>query len=83
MKLNLRLILILGVAISLVTFVVAQNQVRSEKRGFRSDLVRRAETLAESLQETVEPVVQSGAASELRLVVERFAKREHLVGIAV
>jgi hypothetical protein len=57
--------------------------VPSGKRGLRSDLERRAETLAESLQETVEPVAQSGAASQLRDVVERFASREHLAGIAV
>jgi len=83
MKLSLRLILILGVAITLVTYVVTRNQVRSEKLGLRSDLERRAETLAESLQETVEPVVQRGAAPQLRRVVERFANREHLAGIAV
>src|SRR6202035_952753 len=53
MKLSLRLLLILGVAITLVTSVAAQNQVRSEKRGLRSDLEWRAETLSESLQKTV------------------------------
>jgi hypothetical protein len=83
MKPSLRLILILGVAITLVTYVVARDQVRSEMRGLRSDLERRAETLAESLQETVEPVVQRGAASQLRREVERFANREHLAGIAI
>ena len=82
-KLSLRVILILGVAITLVTFVVARNQVRSEKQGLRSDLEKRVETLAESLQETVEPVVQRGAASQLSPVLERFASREHLAGIAV
>jgi hypothetical protein len=48
----------------------------------RSDLERRAETLAESLQETVEPAVQSGVAFQLRLVVARYANREHLARIA-
>jgi hypothetical protein len=37
MKLSLRLILILRVAITLVTYVVARNQVRSEKLGLRSE----------------------------------------------
>jgi hypothetical protein len=83
MKLSLRVILILGVAITLVTFVVARNQVRSEKQGLRSDLEKRVETLAESLEKTVEPVAQKGAASQLSPVVERFASREHLAGIAV
>jgi trehalose-6-phosphate synthase len=83
MKLGLRLILILGVAITLVTYVVARNQVRSEKLGLRSDLEQRAETLAESLQETLEPVVQERDTPQLRRVVERFANREHVAGIAV
>jgi len=83
MKLSPRLIVILGAAITLVTYVAARNQVRSEKVGLRSDLERRAETLAESLQETLEPVIQRGGTPQLRRVVERFANREHLTGIAV
>ena len=83
MKLSLRLIPILAIAITLVTFVVARNQVRSEKLGLRADLERRAEILAESLQETVEPVLQKGATTQLRRIVERFGNREHLVGIAI
>src|SRR5215471_14945339 len=83
MKLSLRLIPVLAIAITLVTFVVARNQVRFEKRGLQADLERRAEILAESLQETVEPVLQSGATSRLRRIVERFGNREHLVGVAV
>src|SRR5713226_2109222 len=83
MKLGLRLIPILALAITVVTFVVARNQVRSEKRGLRSDLERRTEILAESLQETVEPVVQRGAVVQLRRIVGRFGSREHLIGVAV
>ncbi len=83
MKLSLRFILIPGLAITLVTYVVVRNQVRTEKLGLRSDLERHAETLAESLQETLEPVVQRGDTPQLRRVVERFANREHLTGIAV
>lgn len=83
MKLSLRLIPILAVAITIVTFIVARNQVRSEKQGFRIDLERRAEILAESLQETVEPVLQRGSTSQLRRLVERFGNREHLAGVAI
>jgi trehalose-6-phosphate synthase len=83
MKLSLRLIPILAVAITIVTFIVARNQVRSEKRGLRADLERRAEILAESLQETVEPVLQRGSTSQLRRLVERFGNREHLAGVAI
>jgi trehalose-6-phosphate synthase len=83
MKLSFRLIPVLAIAITLVTFVVARNQVRSEKRALRADLERRAQILTESLQETVEPVLQSGATGRLRRIVERFGNREHLVGVAV
>src|SRR4029077_4301421 len=83
MKLSFRLIPVLAIAITLVTFIVARNQVRSEKRALRADLERRAQILTESLQETVEPVLQSGATGRLRRIVERFGNREHLVGVAV
>src|SRR5712692_9237213 len=83
MKLSLRLIPILAIAITIVTFIVARNQVRSEKQGLRADLERRAEILAESLQETVEPVLQRGSTVQLRRLVERFGNREHLAGVAI
>jgi trehalose 6-phosphate synthase len=83
MKLSLRLIPILAMAITIVTFIVAGNQVRSEKRGLRANLERRAEILTESLQETVEPVLQRGSVDQLRRIVERFGNRESLAGVAV
>jgi trehalose-6-phosphate synthase len=84
MKLSLRLILSLVVSISMVTFVVALNQVQTEKRALRTDLERRAEILTESLQETVEPVMLQGQpAYQLLRIVERFGGREHLAGVAV
>jgi hypothetical protein len=71
MKPSLWVILILGVAFTLVTFVVARNQVYSQEQDLRSDLKKRVETLAESLQENVEPFVQRRAASQLSPVVDR------------
>jgi trehalose-6-phosphate synthase len=83
MKLSLRLIPIIAVAVTLVTYIVARNQVRSEKLGLRANLERRAEILTESLQETVEPVLQKDSVSQLRRIMERFGNRESLAGIAV
>src|SRR6267154_2952834 len=83
MKLNVRLILILATAIAAVTFLVTFNAERTEKQGLRSDFARRAETLAEGFQETVEPYVRSGATPQLMRSMERFGNREHLIGIAV
>ncbi len=83
MRLSLRLIVCLVVSISLVTFVVARSQVRSEKHGLRADLARRAEILTDSLQETVEPILLDGHRNQLQRIVERFGDREHLAGVAV
>jgi len=85
LRLSLRLILLLVVGVTVVTFLVARSQVRAEKRGLRDDLQRRSEILADSLQELVEPALGQGKQSqrELRRIVERFGNRERLAGIAV
>jgi trehalose 6-phosphate synthase len=83
MKLSFRLISVLTIVVTLVTLIVARNQVRSEKGALRADLERRAQILTESLQETVEPALQSVDTSRLQRIVERFGNREHLVGVAV
>jgi trehalose-6-phosphate synthase len=82
-KLSLRLILFLVASITIVTFVVSKGEVRSEKRGLRADLVRRAEVLSESLQEIVEPALEKGSRDQLRRIVERFSNREQLAGVVV
>jgi trehalose-6-phosphate synthase len=82
-RLSLRLILFLVVGITLVTFLVAWNEVRFEKRGLRADLERRAGILAESLQEIVEPALERGSRDQLRRIVERFSNRERLAGVVV
>ena len=83
MRLSLRLILLLVVGVTVVTFLVARNQVRAEKRGLRDDLQRRSEILAESLQELVEPALGERSHRELRRIVERFGNRERLAGVAI
>ncbi|MGA8100577.1 MAG: trehalose-6-phosphate synthase, partial [Candidatus Acidiferrales bacterium] len=74
---------LLVVGITLVTFLVARSQVRSEKQGMRDDLQRRAEVLAESLQEIIEPILEKNETNQLRRVVERFQNREHLDGVGI
>jgi alpha,alpha-trehalose-phosphate synthase [UDP-forming] len=82
-RLSLRLILSLVIGISLVTFVISRNEVRAEKRGLRADLVRRAEILAESLQEIVEPALERRSHEQLQRIVERYGNRERLAGVVV
>lgn len=83
MRLSFRLIISLAICVVIVTFVFARYQVRSEKRGLRTDLERRAEILADSLQETIEPLVGRRSHTELQRMVDRFENRERLAGIAV
>lgn len=83
MKLSLRLILFLVVSVSAATFVVSRSLVRAEKDRISSDLIHRAETLADSLQEAIEPALQHASHPRLQQIVDRFSNREHLLGIAI
>jgi trehalose 6-phosphate synthase len=82
-RLSLRLILSLVIGISLVTFIISRNQVRSEKRGLRTDLEHRASILAESLGELVEPAVERDSHAQLRRIVDHFEDRQRLAGVIV
>jgi trehalose-6-phosphate synthase/uncharacterized membrane protein affecting hemolysin expression len=88
MRVSVRLILSLIAGVTLVTFLFARNEVRTEKRGLRSDLERRAEILAESLQQVIGPLEGDDSHSRLRQrhlqqIVEQFGNRERLAGVAV
>ena len=88
MRLSLRLITSLIGGVTLVTFLFARSEVRAEKRGLRGDLERRAEVLAESLEEVIGPLEANGSFNalqqrHLQQIVERFGNRERLAGVAV
>jgi len=83
MRITLRLIVSLVVVLSLAASLFAWYQVRSERARLSEEIDRRASILAESLQETVEPLLTERAISRLQKAVERFTKRERLAGVAV
>ena len=83
MRISLRLILLLFIGIALVSLFFARADVRGEKRGLRAELERRAEVLADSLQEVVSPVLANDSSRELERIVERFGNRERLAGVAI
>lgn len=83
MKITIRLIVALLIAIALVAVGFSFFQVRSEKSRLEKDMERRAAVLAESLQESVKPLVQSNTRSKLNRLVERFGNRERLKGVVV
>jgi trehalose 6-phosphate synthase len=83
MRMSLRLICSLVLAVTIVSVAFALYQVEAENRSRRSELERRAQLLAESLQETVEPLLAKGAQESLQRIVERFGNRERLAGVAI
>src|SRR5207245_7082659 len=83
MRMSFRLIISLVVAVTLVSSLFAIYQVREESKARRVELEKRAQVLAESLQESVEPLIAKGSKSNLQRIVERFGNRERLAGIAI
>jgi trehalose-6-phosphate synthase len=83
MRTTLKIVLPLIVSVAVVSLLFAGYQVRTEKRILRNDLSRRAEILGESLQESVEPLLERAPERNLQRLVERFGQREHLKGVAV
>ena len=83
MRITLRLIISLVLAATAVVFVSTGFQARQEQVRLEEELERRASVLAESLQESAEPLVASENLDGLRRLVERFGDRERLAGIAV
>src|SRR5260370_23294142 len=83
MRTTLKIVLPLIVSVAAVSLLFAAYQVRREKRMLRNDLSRRAEILAESLQEGVEPLLEHAQERNLQRLVDRFGHREHLKGVAI
>jgi len=83
MRTTLKIILPLIVSVASVSLLFAAYQARTEKSNLRNDLARRAEILGESLQESVEPLLDRVPDRSLQRLVERFGQREHLKGVAV
>ncbi|MGH9455835.1 MAG: hypothetical protein ACRD2O_17900, partial [Terriglobia bacterium] len=83
MRIRAILILSLVVGITLVSYFFALFEVRADQRSLRQDLTRRARIVAESLQETIEPLLQSRSHRALQRIVDRFGNRERLAGVAV
>jgi alpha,alpha-trehalose-phosphate synthase [UDP-forming] len=81
--LSVRLIVSLIVGITLVSLAFSYNEVRREKLGLRGDLEQRAEVLGESLAGYIEPYLEKQSHRELQRIVDRFANRERLEGMAI
>src|SRR3989304_5651173 len=83
MRITLRLIFSLVIVVTLVVSLFAFVQVRQEKERLSEELERRTAILAESLKESVEPLMEKGPSKNLQRIVEKFGNRERLSGVAV
>jgi len=83
MKITIRLVVSLVLVVALVTVGFSFYQVRAERGRLSSDLQRRYVILAESLQESVIPLVTSESQENLNRLVQRFGNRDRFQGIAV
>ena len=83
MRLVIRLIASLILCVLLVSVFSSYYQIQREKRSLRGELQKRAEVLADSLEQNIETLLQVNAANVLQRSVERFGNKQHLVGIAV
>jgi alpha,alpha-trehalose-phosphate synthase [UDP-forming] len=81
MRVSLRLFVPVLLAVIAVSLLFSSYQVRRDRRIQERDLSRRAQLLADSLDESVTPLL--GSRRELQRLVERFGNRERLAGIAV
>ncbi len=83
MRVTTRLIVSLLLVVALAVFAFSLHQVNREENRLAGDLERRSVVLAESLKESVAPLVTAHSAGRLNRMVERFGNRERLKGIAV
>ncbi len=83
MKITVRLIVSLIIAIAAVAFGFTYYQVSVEEQQLQTELSRRAVLLGDGLHESVVSLVQSDAREKLKRIVERFGNRERLLGLAV
>ncbi|MBZ0156678.1 MAG: trehalose-6-phosphate synthase [Alphaproteobacteria bacterium] len=83
MKITIRLIVSLTIVIAAVTAIFSLYQVHEEKQRLIGELERRTLILADSLQESVVSLIQSGSPAKLNRLVVRFGNRERLRGVVV
>jgi len=82
-KITARLVVSLVLVVGLTAVSFSFYQVRAERVRLTSELERRTIVLAESIQESVTPLVASDSSGKLKGIVQRFGNRERFQGIAV
>jgi alpha,alpha-trehalose-phosphate synthase [UDP-forming] len=83
MRLTFRLSVALMSSVAAVSLLIAFLQTRADTKDAVSDLDHHGLVLADSLTKSAEQLVGSHSYRDLQRLVDRFADREHIAGIAV
>jgi alpha,alpha-trehalose-phosphate synthase [UDP-forming] len=83
MKITVRLIVALALAVAGVAALFARIQVVEERLRLEEELERRATLVSDSLRESIDPLLPLGSSKPLTRLVEKFSNRERLLGTAV
>lgn len=83
MKITIRLIISIIIAVAIVAGVSSYFSVRSEKERLGGGLEHRAWLVAEGLQESVGMLLAKGSSKKLDKLVERISASEHIFGVVV
>jgi len=83
MKITLRLIFFIVLMIALGAAGFAYWHAQQEEQRLKNELERRASVIADSLKESIQPLLPAGASAGLQRIVNKFATRERLLGVAV
>src|SRR5580700_8916937 len=82
MRTSIKMVLPLIASVAVGCLLFAGYQVNTERRILRKDLSRRAAMLGDTLQDSVEPLLDR-KPDGIQSLVERFSQRENLKGVAV
>ncbi len=83
MRLTLKLILLLVLVISTVAFGFSFWQARQEETRLKNELERRASIMADSLKESIEPLLSRNSIDSVNRIVSKFSNRERLLGVSI
>ena len=83
MKITLRLIFVLVSVIASAAVGFSLWQAHQEEARLKNELERRASVIADSLKESIEPILSANSSQSLQRIVNKFSNRERLLGVSV
>src|SRR3989338_1693903 len=83
MRITLRLIFFLVFVIATAAGGFSFWQASKEESRLKNELERRANIIADSLRESIEPLLSNSTADPVKRIVNKFSNRERLIGVSV